>query len=221
MAKKQKSQVAGKTPDELMRRAYGLNEGAEARRLYRDWAETYDAHLETDLGYILPGIVADHFAGIITKSAGRAGRVLDIGCGTGLVGQSLSGHGFSQIDGLDFSPEMLAQARAKEVYGTLIEADLTTTLDIETATYVAAICTGTFTEGHVSADAFDEIFRILTPGGLFVASINMEIWKEGGFGPKIDALTQADVMQVINITPTRAFKGGEEHFQILVMRKGP
>jgi predicted TPR repeat methyltransferase len=218
MAKKQKSQVAGKTPDELMRWAYDLNEGAEARRLYRDWAETYDAHLETDLGYILPGIVADHFADIIT---GRAARVLDIGCGTGLVGQSLAGHGFSQIDGLDFSPEMLAQARAKEVYGILIEADLTTKLDIETATYAAAICTGTFTEGHVSADAFDEIFRILTPGGLFVASINMEIWKEGGFGPKIDALTQAGIMQVINMTPTRAFADGEETFRIAVMEKGP
>jgi predicted TPR repeat methyltransferase len=218
MAKKQKSQVAGKTPDELMRRAYDLNEGAEARRLYRDWAETYDAHLETDLGYILPGIVADHFADIIT---GRAARVLDIGCGTGLVGQSLAGHGFSQIDGLDFSPEMLAQARAKEVYGILIEADLTTKLDIETATYAAAICTGTFTEGHVSADAFDEIFRILTPGGLFVASINMEIWEEGGFGPKIDALTQAGIMQVINMTPTRAFADGEETFRIAVMEKGP
>jgi SAM-dependent methyltransferase len=116
---------------------------------------------------------------------------------------------------------MLAQARAKEVYGTLIEADLTTKLDIETATYAAAICIGTFTEGHVSADAFDEIFRILTPGGLFVASINMEIWEEGGFGPKIDALTQAGIMQVINMTPTRAFADGGETFRIAVMEKAP
>jgi predicted TPR repeat methyltransferase len=96
MAKKQKNQVAGKTPDELMRRAYGLNEGAEARRLYRDWAETYDAHLETDLGYILPGIVADHFADIIT---GRAARVLDIGCGTGSWGKALPGTSFHRLTG--------------------------------------------------------------------------------------------------------------------------
>lgn len=215
MAKDSKNQIAGKTPNELLVRAYELNEKDDARELYRDWAESYDQHLEGDLGYTLPGDVAACFARIIKD---RKARVLDIGCGTGLTGLALNRHGFNAIDGLDFSPEMLAQARAKGFYGALVEADLTKTLALETGTYDAAISSGTFTEGHVNAQAFDEIFRILAPGGHFIASINMEIWEEGGFGPKIEALEAAGVMKVIEKTPARAFKGGDEHFQIMVMR---
>ena len=38
-------------------------------------------------------------------------RILDVGCGTGLVGVSLSKLGFVQLDGLDFSSETLNEAK--------------------------------------------------------------------------------------------------------------
>ena len=53
----------------------------------------------------------------------HAVRVLDVGCGIGLVGVSLSKLGFVHLDGLDFSSQMLSEARRKGVYRELIQAD--------------------------------------------------------------------------------------------------
>ena len=43
-------------------------------------------------------------------------RVLDVGCGTGLVGVSLSKLGFVHLDELNFSSQMLNEARRKDVF---------------------------------------------------------------------------------------------------------
>ncbi len=216
MSKKVPNLTDGKSPDELLERAYHVGDADDALNLYRDWAETYDGHLVDDLGYVLPGRVASVFAERISD---KSARVIDIGCGTGLTAKALANHGFTNIDGIDFSPDMLRQAREKGLYGALIQADLTGTLDIESNFYSAAVSSGTFTEGHVGAEAFDEIFRILTPGGVFIASVNLEIWEEGGFGQKIEHLTRQGVIAIEGKVRTIAFKGGGDHFHIMIMRK--
>ncbi|MGI9373388.1 MAG: class I SAM-dependent DNA methyltransferase [Hyphomicrobiales bacterium] len=216
MSKKPPSLTEGKSPDELLERAYHVGDANDALNLYRDWADTYDGHLVDDLGYVLPGRVAAVVAEHITD---KSTRVIDIGCGTGLTGQALVAQGFSTIDGLDFSPDMLVQAGAKNIYGALVEADLTQKLDIASNTYAAAMSSGTFTEGHVGAEAFDEIFRILKPEGTFIASVNLEIWDEGGFGPKLESLTKAGTIAVEDVVKTIAFQGGGDHFHILVVKK--
>ena len=43
-------------------------------------------------------------------------KVLDFGCGTGLVGQNLHENGFRKISGIDASQGMLNQAKGKGVY---------------------------------------------------------------------------------------------------------
>jgi len=50
-------------------------------------------------------------------------RVLDAGCGTGSVGQ-LIGRRVNRLEGVDLSPEMLAQAKKKAIYQSLYEDDL-------------------------------------------------------------------------------------------------
>ena len=105
----------------LLKRAYGLETSDEARALYRDWASTYDAHLEDGLRYRAPQRIAE----ILTEEVEDTDAlILDVGCGTGLVGDYLGHFGFNMIDGLDFSPEMLVIAGEKSIYRTLIEADL-------------------------------------------------------------------------------------------------
>ena len=51
-------------------------------------------------------------------------KVLDLGCGTGLVGNALAKRGFKNIVGFDISPKMLEQAKQKAVYARLSELDL-------------------------------------------------------------------------------------------------
>ena len=177
---------------QLLDRAYALSGGEDARRLYRDWASTYDQHLEQDLHYIAPGLIADMLAEALPD---RAARILDVGCGTGLVGAYLAGHGFSAIDGLDFSPEMLTRAEDKGCYTQLVEGDLNSVLEIPSQIYDGAISCGTFTHGHVQANALEEIFRVLKPSGLFACTVHREIWQPAGFESRFASLVGDGIVE--------------------------
>ena len=66
----------------------------------------------------------------LKKIAGQKGldlaqtRILDFGCGTGLVGKELFKHGCKKIDGIDCSAEMLKQAKAKGIYSDMYHVTL-------------------------------------------------------------------------------------------------
>ncbi len=171
---------------ELLERAYSLKTDEDTHTLYRDWAETYDNTMLDGLGYVSPVLVAQLLA---NHAPGSDAAVLDIGCGTGLAGMELARLGFTTIDGLDYSADMLKVASKRGIYRNLIEADLTRPLDLDTATYDAAICTGTFTHGHVGPGCLHELFRLLKPGALFAFSVNAGVWEEMGFA---GALTQIE-----------------------------
>ena len=47
---------------ELLERAYALDNDADTRRLYRDWADTYDDTMLAGLGYLAPRLVSELLA---------------------------------------------------------------------------------------------------------------------------------------------------------------
>ncbi len=96
---------------ELLERAYALDNDADARKLYRDWAATYDDTMLAGLGYLAPRLVSDLLS---TRVSDLTGRVLDVGAGTGLAGQELHTRGFTRLDAFDYSAEMLAVADLME-----------------------------------------------------------------------------------------------------------
>ena len=53
----------------------------------------------------------------------RRARVLDLGCGTGLIGRALK-NDENRLTGVDISSAMLEQAGKKGVYDKLVEADI-------------------------------------------------------------------------------------------------
>ncbi|WP_137391185.1 class I SAM-dependent DNA methyltransferase [Rhodoligotrophos defluvii] len=179
--------------DEFLARSYSMAGPEDAVTLYRDWAASYDQQLETELHYLSPAGVAALAAAWLPD---RTVPMLDIGCGTGLTAAAARAHGFTTIDGVDISPEMLALARMKGIYRALFEADLTRPLDLPSSAYGAAISSGTFTHAHVGAVAFDEIFRVLRPGGLLVCTIHAHVFEPSGFRDKIAALSEAGVMAI-------------------------
>ncbi|MGH6906203.1 MAG: class I SAM-dependent DNA methyltransferase, partial [Geminicoccaceae bacterium] len=87
------------------------------REGYGEWAETYEDVVEDEMDLRL-------LARIESVDWAQAGRVLDLACGTGRIGVWLRAQGVQRLDGLDFTPEMLARAEAKGVYDRLIRADL-------------------------------------------------------------------------------------------------
>ena len=71
--------------------ALNLDGSPEAVRQYYDnWAENYDRDMAA-LGYSGPRFMAELFDRLVLRSDGRkpSMRILDAGCGTGLLGEEL------------------------------------------------------------------------------------------------------------------------------------
>lgn len=162
------------TDDPDLDTAYALQTPEDNLRLYGNWAERYDAEFVEGAGYRLPWLVVRGFLAM-----GGKGPVLDVGCGTGAVGLALPKD--IALDGLDLSPKMLAVAGEKHRYGQLIEANLKENLPIPDAAYQGLLSAGTFTHGHVGAEALPELIRILAPGAIAVISVRDQVWDEMGF----------------------------------------
>ena len=167
-------------------KAYALETPEDNRRLYAEWAESYDSDFAARMGYDLPGHVARAYAG-----AGGSGPVLDLGAGTGLLGQALSALSVGPVDATDLSPEMLEVARGKRVYRDLFPGNLLERLPCPEDAYAGAVSSGTFTNGHVGPEALPELLRVVRPGGLFVLSVNARHFVAGGFGAAFAALGSA------------------------------
>lgn len=166
--------------------AYAVETPDDNRRLYRAWADTYDSGFARAKGYVYHEGVASLFAARRT----HAGPVLDVGCGTGLVGQALRDLGCDVIDGIDISREMLAKADEKGIYRSLTEVDLTLPLPIESAGYDGVVSVGTFTHGHLGPEPLTELVRIARPGAPFALGINADHFRELGFDQHLVALVE-------------------------------
>jgi len=115
----------------------------------------------------------------------KESRVLDAGCGTGLVGEVLNRMGYENVDAMDFSSDMLDEAEKKAVYNRLIQEDMNGDLDIPDRHYDATICVGTFTYAHVGPHAFDELVRVTRPGGHICFTIRDGAYQEYGYRNKM------------------------------------
>ena len=169
--------------DPDLSRAYAIRTPEDCARIYADWAASYDDGFARDMDYRLPAHVAAAFL-----AHGGEGPVLDVGAGTGLLGQALRAQGFADvIDGVDLSPGMLAKAREKGIYRRLFEADVT--LPMPSGGWRGLVSSGTFTHGHVGPGAIGGLIDAVERGALLVLSVNMGIWISHGFDAALDALS--------------------------------
>ncbi|NVO24022.1 class I SAM-dependent DNA methyltransferase [Donghicola mangrovi] len=90
--------------------------------LFDQYAAKFEKSLVGKLDYCGPDLIAGGLTG-------RFDRVLDMGCGTGLMGQQLRPMA-GWLEGWDISTEMLREARTKGVYDALAKRDLAT-LDLQ------------------------------------------------------------------------------------------
>lgn len=114
----------------------------------------------------------------------RQARVLDAGCGTGLVGSRLKQAGYTNIHGNDYSQKMLDEARATEAYRSLEQHDLTLPMAIDEP-YDAAISVGVFAFSVPSAEHLVNITRSLRPGGVAIVTVNGKAWREVDWESKL------------------------------------
>ncbi len=94
--------------------------------LFDGYAPRFEASL-LSLGYRVPGLVrrmVERHCPAVAAGQERLGPVLDLGCGTGLVGVALADYLGGPLTGIDLSRGMLEQAAAKQLYAGLHECEI-------------------------------------------------------------------------------------------------
>jgi predicted TPR repeat methyltransferase len=99
------------------------------------------------------------------------GPILDLGCGTGLVGVVLSDLPAGPLVGVDVSDGMLAQAREKGLYQRLEQVDLETFLARDSAVWPVILAADVFCYLGVLDDVLRLAHGRLSPGGVLVFTV--------------------------------------------------
>jgi len=144
------------------------DEYKDPKDLYREWANTYDNELAQN-EYITPIRTAKALA---TFASDRSTPILDFGCGTGLSAEALISCGFSSIDGIDISSEMVGIARGKSIYRNLECFNPDKGIPVKQNEYSIITAIGVISVGAAPITIFDQVFDLLPPNGLFAFSFN-------------------------------------------------
>ena len=172
---------------------YKIKKPEELLKYYQDWTDNNKYNKDmVDWNYTAP----QETVSVLRKYAlKKNSRILDAGCGTGLVGIELKKYGYSNIEGVDFSQSMLDLV-PQNIYQKIEKIDLNKPLKFKHNIYDVVMCVGTFTYGHVKPHALDEIIRITKNKGLVCFTINEGIYEEYGFDKKIKELTNNKLWNV-------------------------
>ena len=137
---------------------------------YNAWATTYDRDVGL-LEYASPLAVAES---VCRQIRNKDARLLDVGAGTGLVGELLRHRGYHQLIGLDCSQGMLRQAVQKGHYQLLCRMALGQPLGFPDRCFDAIVAAGVFTPGHAPPESLLELIRVLRPGGMMIFSLKWD-----------------------------------------------
>ena len=166
----------------------------ELEGIYKKWASDYDHDVLELAGYVGHLITSSL---LLSKIKNKKAKILDAGCGTGLVGEILSENNYKNVEGVDFSQEMLDEAIQKQVYQSLRLVDLTKNLDYEDSLFDAIVCAGTFTCGHVGPEALIEMVRITKKGGYICFTVRKQEWKASPYKEIIDNLENSNLWRQV------------------------
>jgi predicted TPR repeat methyltransferase len=142
------------------------------KTVFDGYADRFETHLIA-LGYVAPIRIRMALETHPKIAAGQdLGPVLDLGCGTGLVALAIGDLPLGPIIGVDLSPRMLDQARAKRLYAELREADILTALRTATTErWPLIVAADVLVYFGALEDLFAAVHDRLEPGGWFIFSI--------------------------------------------------
>lgn len=144
--------------------------------LFDGYADKFDEHLVGSLQYRTPALLGNALKRTLGEDA-RALSLLDLGCGTGLLGAELRDIA-GYVAGVDLAPKMLDKTRARGIYDELVLQDITEFLETTPRRFDAVVATDVF----IYIGKLDRIFAAtatrLDAGGLFAFSVESHLGDE-------------------------------------------
>lgn len=139
------------------------------RQLFDAGAATFDKELVSGLKYGIPRAMVEALLAI-DGARPEPWDVLDLGCGTGLVGVEIASHVRSLV-GIDLAAKMIERAREHDIYAELRCADLMKALEEEEdGRYDVITAADVFIYVGKLDDVIPAVRRLLRPHGLFAFS---------------------------------------------------
>ena len=122
--------------------------------LFDNYAINFENSLVNKLEYKIPNKIVEM---IVAKNPNiQLGSVLDLGCGTGLIGDEIKKY-CSNLEGVDLSKLMLEKASAKNIYDKLEHKDIVEYLSTQDLDFNYFISTDVF----IYVGNLSEIFRLI------------------------------------------------------------
>lgn len=197
-----------KTPDDYsISMAYSYKNSQELSMYYDDSAKDYDDYA-ISVGYVLPRLVAEK----ASLYANRSDVVIDIGCGTGLLGVELNSLNSDLImHGADISQQMISYAYSKKRdngrrhYEKLYLTDMTSTETIPKDKYSFMVSSGTFTTGHLNGENLSKIVDLMKHDSFAVFSVKSDHFDESGFMGSLYELKNNELIEIIDISEVDSY----------------
>ena len=142
--------------------------GFAAREAFDPVAGGYDQMVLHELAYR----GHEHLRVLALRVLGRLvppWHILDLGCGTGLVGECFKDMAKGgRLDGVDISPRMIQEARKREIYDDLLLADFETTLAATGPRYDLILSADALVYLGNLRQTFAGVAKRLQPNGIFL-----------------------------------------------------
>lgn len=146
------------------------------RRLFDGYSALYDSHMVGTLKYRAHVHLRTLFDRLFPDAMPPM-RILDLGSGTGLVGEEFKDLAKgARLDGIDLAPLMIEEAKKRGIYDDLILGDLETVLSGQGPAYDLALAADTMIYIGDLAPAFSGVANRLAPGGHYLFAVEA---KEG------------------------------------------
>ncbi|WP_248306136.1 class I SAM-dependent DNA methyltransferase [Devosia oryzisoli] len=200
--------------------------------LFDQYAPQFEASLVGKLGYRVPEMleqmVREEMAKLGLTSVGKA---LDLGCGTGLMGERLR-DAVTHLEGVDISAAMIAETARKGIYDSLQKAELVATLNARRSDIDLMTAADVFIYCGALQPVLAALVRALKPGGLVAFSLEAHDGEEAlflrpslryahGIGPTREALVVAGLEVLRFETAILRFDRGAPITGILVLARRP
>ncbi|MBF0141344.1 MAG: tetratricopeptide repeat protein [Magnetococcales bacterium] len=139
------------------------------RDLFNSYADTFEHNLVQNLRYNMPLILRQAVEQVVGESPVFS-RVVDMGCGTGLLGQEfrpICGH----LLGIDLAERMVELSGKKAIYDELVHGDIVATLEQKPVGIDLFLASDVFVYVGELSSLFQTIRRKAAAGALFAFSV--------------------------------------------------
>ena len=157
---------------------------------------------------------------------------LDIGSGTGIVGQAMQNAGFTHLEALDVSENFLEAVRERGFYqdhhSIFLGKGVDQFPDALKNKYDVVTASGVWMPGHMPNAALEDVHAALKMGGLLVTAMRNTMWTDGveeGYKEKFEEMIFSRKFEVIKMGKFwRGTEGGtglfaKQQSTLLVLQK--